>query len=111
ACHDRGMAEAAKRVTPPRRRGVAPTNPRTRAAEVADSRCRSRGLAGSDEPARMPDGPAVGEHAPVVGAGPTDTALPDGLRVVVDRRVVALDGGRVLLGGAPPRMLRLTPAG
>jgi len=59
----------------------------------------------------MPDGPAVGEHAPVVGAGPTDTALPDGLRVVVDRRVVALDGGRVLLGGAPPRMLRLTTAG
>jgi mycofactocin system glycosyltransferase len=44
-------------------------------------------------------------------AGPTDVALPDGLRVVVDRHVVALDGGRVLLGGAPPRMLRLTLTG
>ena len=67
-------------------------NSRTRAVEVADSRCRSRGLAG------------------VVGVGPADVTLPEGLRVVVDRRVVALDGGRVLLGGAPPRMLRLTPA-
>jgi hypothetical protein len=58
---------------------------------------------------------AAAEHrlrgAPPVGTGPTDTHLPDGWRVVVDRRVVALDGGRVLLGGAPPRMLRLTPAG
>ncbi len=45
------------------------------------------------------------------GAGPADVAVPDGLRVAVDRRVVALDGGRVLLGGAPPRMLRLTPTG
>ena len=43
--------------------------------------------------------------------GPADTVLPDGWRVVVDRHVVALDGGRVLLGGAPPRMLRLAPAG
>ncbi len=50
------------------------------------------------------------EHV-TTGAGPVDIALPDGLRVVVDRYVVALDGGRVLLGGAPPRMLRLTPAG
>lgn len=50
------------------------------------------------------------EHV-TTGAGPVDVALPDGLRVVVDRNVVALDGGRVLLGGAPPRMLRLTPAG
>ena len=45
------------------------------------------------------------------GAGPVGHALPDGWRVVVDRHVVALDGGRVLLGGAPPRMLRLAPAG
>jgi mycofactocin glycosyltransferase len=44
-------------------------------------------------------------------SGPSDVTLPHGLRVVVDRHVVALDGGRVLLGGAPPRMLRLTPAG
>ena len=47
----------------------------------------------------------------MVGVGPADVTLPEGLRVVVDRRVVALDGGRVLLGGAPPRLLRLTPAG
>lgn len=42
-------------------------------------------------------------------AGPADAALPLGLRVVLDRRVRALDGGSVLLGGAPPRMLRLAP--
>ena len=47
----------------------------------------------------------------MVGVGPADVTLPEGLRVVVDRRVIALDGGRVLLGGAPPRLLRLTPAG
>ena len=47
----------------------------------------------------------------MVGVGPADVTLPEGLRVVVDRRVVALDSGRVLLGGAPPRLLRLTPAG
>lgn len=52
-----------------------------------------------------------GAPAPAVGSGPADTVLPAGWRVVVDRRVVALDGGRVLLGGAPPRMLRLAPAG
>ena len=53
----------------------------------------------------------VTERTGDVGAGPSDTVLPDGWRVVVDRHVVALDGGRVLLGGAPPRMLRLAPAG
>jgi mycofactocin glycosyltransferase len=34
-----------------------------------------------------------------------------GLSVVLDRRVLTLDDGAVLLGGAPPRMLRLAPAG
>jgi mycofactocin system glycosyltransferase len=53
----------------------------------------------------------VTERTGDVGAGPSDTVLPDGWRVVVDRHVVAHDGGRVLLGGAPPRMLRLAPAG
>ena len=47
----------------------------------------------------------------VTPCGPVDVTLPAGLRVVVDRHVVALDEGRVLLGGAPPRMLRLTPTG
>lgn len=42
---------------------------------------------------------------------PADLTLPIGLRVALDRRVVVLDGGAVLLGGAPPRMLRLAPAG
>jgi hypothetical protein len=42
---------------------------------------------------------------------PADVGLPTGLRVTLDRRVVVLDRGAVLLGGAPPRMLRLAPAG
>jgi mycofactocin system glycosyltransferase len=42
---------------------------------------------------------------------PADVAPPSGLRVVLDRHVVVLDDGAVLLGGAPPRMLRLAPAG
>jgi hypothetical protein len=42
---------------------------------------------------------------------PDDVTLPSGLRVTLDRRVVVLDGDAVLLGGAPPRMLRLAPAG
>jgi hypothetical protein len=42
---------------------------------------------------------------------PTDVTLPIGLFVTLDRRVAVLDGGAVLLGGAPPRMLRLAPAG
>ncbi|HXV92658.1 MAG TPA: mycofactocin biosynthesis glycosyltransferase MftF [Pseudonocardia sp.] len=35
--------------------------------------------------------------------------MPRGAAVVLDRRVVVLDGGAVLLGGAPPRMVRLAP--
>jgi mycofactocin system glycosyltransferase len=42
--------------------------------------------------------------------GPADTALPPGLRVALDRQARSLDGGCVLLGGAPPRMLHLAPA-
>lgn len=41
--------------------------------------------------------------------GPGATGLPLGLRVVLDRRARVLDGGAVLLGGAPPRLLLLTP--
>ncbi|GAA3247017.1 mycofactocin biosynthesis glycosyltransferase MftF [Pseudonocardia petroleophila] len=43
--------------------------------------------------------------------GPADTALPDGVRVTLDRRTRSVDDGAVLLGGAPPRMLRLAAAG
>ncbi|MGH3564716.1 MAG: mycofactocin biosynthesis glycosyltransferase MftF [Pseudonocardia sp.] len=42
-------------------------------------------------------------------AGPSDTVLPHGFRVVLDRRARRLDNGAVLLGGAPPRMLHLAP--
>ncbi|MCW2717391.1 mycofactocin biosynthesis glycosyltransferase MftF [Pseudonocardia sp.] len=42
--------------------------------------------------------------------GPRDTALPLGMRVALERRARVLDGGAVLLGGAPPRMLRLSRA-
>lgn len=42
--------------------------------------------------------------------GPTVTAVPPGTVVVLDRRARVLDGGAVLVGGAPPRMLRLAPA-
>ena len=42
--------------------------------------------------------------------GPHDTTLPDGVRVRLDRSVRVLDGGRALIGGAPPRLLHLAPA-
>ncbi len=45
-----------------------------------------------------------------MNAGPSDTTLPVGTVVRLDARARALDGGRVLLGGAPPRMLTLAPA-
>lgn len=37
--------------------------------------------------------------------------LPEGFRIGFDSRLRRLDGGRTLLGGAPTRLLRLTPAG
>ncbi|GAY08985.1 mycofactocin biosynthesis glycosyltransferase MftF [Pseudonocardia sp. N23] len=42
------------------------------------------------------------------GTGPSDTRLPDGFRVVLDRRTRILDDGAALLGGAPPRLVHLT---
>ncbi len=45
-----------------------------------------------------------------MSAGPGDTALPTGMRVVLEQRARVLDGGAVLLGGAPPRMLHLSRA-
>lgn len=43
-------------------------------------------------------------------AGPVDTVLPFGVRVALERRARVVDGGAVLLGGAPPRMLHLSRA-
>jgi mycofactocin glycosyltransferase len=43
-------------------------------------------------------------------AGPSDTALPFGMRVALDRQARSFDGGASLLGGAPPRLLHLAPA-
>ncbi|MBR7833134.1 mycofactocin biosynthesis glycosyltransferase MftF [Actinospica durhamensis] len=41
---------------------------------------------------------------------PSDAPLPTGFSLVLDRHTVVMDGGRVLLGGAPvTRLLRLTP--
>ncbi|OBK15226.1 mycofactocin biosynthesis glycosyltransferase MftF [Mycobacterium asiaticum] len=40
----------------------------------------------------------------------TQTRLPDGFAVQVDRRVRVLGDGRALLGGSPTRLLRLAPA-
>jgi len=45
-----------------------------------------------------------------VTEGPTDTALPHGMRVRLDRGVRVLDDGRALVGGAPPRLIHLSPA-
>jgi mycofactocin system glycosyltransferase len=40
-----------------------------------------------------------------------DRVLPEGMRVALDRQAMVVDGGTVLFGGAPPRMLRLSAAG
>ncbi|WP_232661729.1 mycofactocin biosynthesis glycosyltransferase MftF [Pseudonocardia sp. TRM90224] len=40
-------------------------------------------------------------------APPAETALPAGFAVALDPKTTTLDGGTVLLGGAPPRMMRL----
>lgn len=39
-----------------------------------------------------------------------EEALPYGMRVALDRHALVVDGGTVLFGGAPPRMLRLSAA-
>ncbi|GEL17038.1 mycofactocin biosynthesis glycosyltransferase MftF [Pseudonocardia asaccharolytica] len=40
---------------------------------------------------------------------PSDTQLPAGFRVTLERRTRVLDGGAALLGGAPPRLVHLAP--
>ncbi|MFP5069536.1 mycofactocin biosynthesis glycosyltransferase MftF [Pseudonocardia nantongensis] len=40
--------------------------------------------------------------------GPSDRRLPDGFRVLPDRRTRRIDGGAALLGGAPPRLVHLS---
>jgi mycofactocin glycosyltransferase len=47
----------------------------------------------------------------VTATGPAESALPLGFGVALDRRVRTLDDGAVLIGGAPPRLLRLSDAG
>lgn len=42
------------------------------------------------------------------GPGPADRRLPDGFAVLLDRRARRIDGGAALLGGAPPRLVRLS---
>jgi mycofactocin glycosyltransferase len=37
-----------------------------------------------------------------------EDALPDGMRIELDRHAIVVDDGTVLFGGAPPRMLRLS---
>lgn len=40
--------------------------------------------------------------------GPSARRLPDGFRVLLDRRTRRIDGGASLLGGAPPRLVHLS---
>ncbi|MET0191639.1 MAG: mycofactocin biosynthesis glycosyltransferase MftF [Pseudonocardia sediminis] len=46
---------------------------------------------------------------PAAADGPHDLRLPDGFRIVLDRRARRIDGGKALLGGAPPRLVHLSP--
>jgi mycofactocin system glycosyltransferase len=39
-----------------------------------------------------------------------EEALPNGMRIVLDRHAIVVDDGTALFGGAPPRMLRLSAA-
>src|SRR5215207_6509913 len=109
-------------ITIPSRPPGSPSAPIRAGSTSANDRSPYRGRTGSGEAGSCPSKgtrsachdrgmvEAV-ERVTPDRSGPSDVTLPEGLRVVVDRHVVALDGGRVLLGGAPPRMLRLTPAG
>jgi mycofactocin system glycosyltransferase len=56
---------------------------------------------GADQPG--PAGP--------LGSGPQDELAPAGMRLRPDRSSRPLGGGTVLVGGAPVRVLRLTPTG
>ncbi|PVZ13163.1 mycofactocin system glycosyltransferase [Actinomycetospora cinnamomea] len=59
------------------------------------------------------DSPAIATPTvPATDAGPVTrpARLPAGWTVVLDRRVLRVDGGRTLVGGSPPRVLRLSPA-
>jgi len=60
--------------------------------------------------------PAIGPGQPPSGAawamlpGPPDTRLPAGFAVQLAADVHRSRNGRLMLGGSPPRLLRLTPA-
>jgi len=55
--------------------------------------------------------PAVAGAGPVAGPAGPPAPLPDGIRLVLDPGVRRNRDGGVLAGGAPLRVLRLTPAG
>ena len=61
--------------------------------------------------ADLPRGALGGSGLPSVGAPPADRTPPRGTTLVLDRHAVTLDGGAALLGGAPPRLLRLSATG
>jgi mycofactocin system glycosyltransferase len=45
-----------------------------------------------------------------VQRGPGETGVPLGVVLRLDRQAMRFDGGRVLIGGAPPRMMQLSAA-
>ncbi|MGH3155773.1 MAG: hypothetical protein ACRDNF_04225, partial [Streptosporangiaceae bacterium] len=61
----------------------------------------------------MPDQPPPGGSAVPPSAVPPSAVplVPAGLRLRPDQGLRSLDGGQVLLGGSPYRLLRLGPAG
>lgn len=62
-------------------------------------------------PAAVPAAAGPTAAVPAVRASPAHAAVPVGLRVLLDPDVRRLDGDRVLLGGDPGRLLRLTRGG
>ncbi|GAA4809780.1 mycofactocin biosynthesis glycosyltransferase MftF [Actinomycetospora chlora] len=60
---------------------------------------------------RCLDSPAIATPtAAPPSARPRPPRLPSGWAVVLDRRVLRVDGGRTLVGGSPPRVLHLSAA-
>lgn len=58
-------------------------------------------------PVAAQSGPA-GRSGDPTARGPADRRLPDGFRVLLDRRTRRIDDGAALLGGAPPRLVHLS---
>ena len=68
---------------------------------------RGAPVAAQDGPAERSCGPA-GRNREPADRGPADRRLPDGFRVLLDRRTRLIDDGAALLGGAPPRLVHLS---